>query len=153
MWMLGPLKMILKNQNWTWERWSRWWPLTWAACTPGFRQSSATCTSLPPSTGRGLARGGGVHCGGKCFNVMNIFRERIMYICNYIYTYLRIYIYAKVPAVETDGEKENDANGSEWEVEEVKLGTSVLLPAPGFTNWIHDAYHIISYFNGEGLGR
>ena len=37
---------------------------------------------------------------------------------------------AKVPAVETDGEKENDANGSEWEVEEVKLGTSVLFPAP-----------------------
>ena len=68
---------------------------------------------LPPSTGRGLARGGGAHCGGECFNVMNIFRERIIYICNYIYTYLRIYIYAKVPAVETDGEKENDANGSE----------------------------------------
>ena len=42
---------------------------------------------------------------------------------------------AKVPAVETDGEKENDANGSEWEVEEVKLGTSVLLSAPGGYIW------------------
>ena len=39
---------------------------------------------------------------------------------------------ARVPAVETDGEKENDANGSEREVEEVELGTSVLLPAPDF---------------------
>ena len=47
---------------------------------------------------------------------------------------------AKVPAVETDGEKENDANGSEWEVEEVELGASVLLPAPGFV------YHLYIIF-------
>ena len=95
-----------------------------------------------PSTkywaGAGSGRRRTLH--GKCLKVMNIF--------------LRMYLYiSAVPAVETDGEKENNANGSEWEVEEVKLGTSVLLPAPGFTNWIHDAYHIISYFNGEGLGR
>ena len=50
-----------------------------------------------------------------------------MYICTYKYT--------KAPAVETDGEKKNDANGSEWEVEEVKLGTSVLLSAPGDYIW------------------
>ena len=49
-----------------------------------------------------------------------------------------MYLYiSAVPAVETDGEKENNANGSEWEVEEVKLGTSVFLPAPGFVYYLY----------------
>ena len=52
---------------------------TWAAYTPGFRQSSATCTNLPPSTGRGLARGGGGHFGGNVL-ISWIFFENV-YVC------------------------------------------------------------------------
>ena len=58
-------------------------------------------------------------------------------------------MYAKVPAVETDGEKENDANGSEREVEEVKLGASVLLSAPGF----HIYYLYIIFIYAERQRR